>query len=389
MKKRNIGEDRASMVEGRRMKSSRVARGRSLGFSSQTFNEELGSGVLSTQNPILIKLKSAITKDDIEVVIHHGEVGERRVPQDLWYFVGCDPILDYKLEALCDDLGDMHMVNLARLNGQVHLYVVHIVYEPVVIYMIEYSVDERGEEVAPEMHEGCEGATLDERIEEDDGGATDDDVCRSQSLRDGGFIEQLDEGIKVDVGQAEIIEGDDVEGERIEVDECQTNSDDVDSHGEMTDSNDVEVDEAYDERTKANDVEGKGIEVDEVHDERTKANDVEGEKIEVDEAHDGEADRTEVKELEDIKVQVNNMDELVDINVQYDFRENDSSGNMEVEVESVLLGMERSDCSDLTSPDISDEESDDENGYGNFVTFTMPKNMVDFNWEVGTYFGDK
>ncbi|XP_017416706.1 uncharacterized protein LOC108327523 [Vigna angularis] len=44
---------------------------------------------------------------------------------------------------------------------------------------------------------------------------------------------------------------------------------------------------------------------------------------------------------------------------------------------------------DLTSPDISDEDSENEEGYGHFSTFTMPKKMIDFNWEMGTYFVDK
>ncbi|KAG2376433.1 uncharacterized protein HKW66_Vig0154130 [Vigna angularis] len=62
--------------------------------------------------------------------------------KDLWFSVGCGLVLDDKLEALCDDVGAMHMVNLARLNGQVHLYVVHTVSELEVIQMIEYNVDE-------------------------------------------------------------------------------------------------------------------------------------------------------------------------------------------------------------------------------------------------------
>ncbi|WVY92020.1 hypothetical protein V8G54_037534 [Vigna mungo] len=120
---------------------------------------------------------------------------------------------------VCVVKGATHMVNLAKLNGQVYLYVVHIMSQPDVIHMIEYNVNEGGEEVEHEMHEGGECVVLDERTKEDDGGVT----------------EQLDEGvggecerIKVDVGEVEVDEGDDVEGERIQ------------------------DDEAHDERTKAN-----------------------------------------------------------------------------------------------------------------------------------------
>ncbi|KAG2380609.1 uncharacterized protein HKW66_Vig0248790 [Vigna angularis] len=198
----------------------------------------------------------SVMEDDIEVVIHHGGKlvnegclkyeGESDTMyfdpdlwsyfvvvsvvkglgydgfKDLWFSVGCGPILNDKLEALCDDVGAMHMVNLDRLNGQVHLYVVHTVSEPEVIHMIEYNVDEGGEEVAPEM--------------------------------------QVHE-----------------------------------AHDHSTKANDVEetivVDEAHDERTEVNDVEGETMEVDEAHDERTIVNDDEG-------------NRTEVEELEDIEVEV-------------------------------------------------------------------------------------
>ncbi|XP_052724052.1 uncharacterized protein LOC128193901 [Vigna angularis] len=96
------------------------------------------------------------------------------------------------------------------------------------------------------------------------------------------------------------------------------------------------------------------------------------------------------------------MDGLVEINIQCDFRESDNYGNMEVDgsalpesdleeddIRDTSLFNDEWESEELTSPDISDEESDVEEGYGNFITFTMPKNMVDFNWEVGTYFGHK
>ncbi|WVZ07562.1 hypothetical protein V8G54_020908 [Vigna mungo] len=175
--------------------------------------------------------------------------------KDLWYFVGCGPILDDKLEALCDDVGTMHMVNLARLNGQ---------------------------EVAPEMHEGGECVVLDERTEEDDGSVT----SQFGEATDDGLDEGVSgdgERIEVDVGEGDRIEvdEDDVEGERIKVHE---------GHGERTERDDlegerIEDDEKHDERTKANGVE-ETIEVDEAHDENTKPNDVEGETMEVDDILD-------------------------------------------------------------------------------------------------------
>ncbi|XP_014499253.1 uncharacterized protein LOC106760318 [Vigna radiata var. radiata] len=61
----------------------------------------------------------------------------------------------------------------------------------------------------------------------------------------------------------------------------------------------------------------------------------------------------------------------------------------EYDISDSSLFNDKWESEELTSPDMSDEESDVEEGYGNFVTFIMPKKMVDFKWEVGTYFGQK
>ncbi|KAG2404755.1 Trihelix transcription factor GTL2 GT2-LIKE protein [Vigna angularis] len=335
-------------------------------------------------------------KDDIKVVIHHGGklVNEGCLKyeresdtmyfdpdlwsyfvvvsvvkglgydgfKDLWFSIGCGPVLDDKLEPLCDDVGVMHMVNFARLNGQVHFYVVHTVSEPELIDMIEYNVDEGGEEIAPEMHEGGECAVLDERTEEDDGGVTSQfgeatydgvdghgerievdvgegdkievDVGEGQRIEvDAGEVDIIqddvgeDERIQVHVGEVDkmevhVGEGDRIqidvgEGERIEVDEGHDvegkRIEDDESHDDRTQANDVEetieVHETHHQSTEANDVE-ETIVVDEAHDERTEVNDLESETMEVDEAHDerivvndGEGNRTEVEELEDIEAQ--------------------------------------------------------------------------------------
>ncbi|KAG2399301.1 uncharacterized protein HKW66_Vig0082170 [Vigna angularis] len=285
----------------------------------------------------------SVIENDIEVVIHHGrkfvnegclkyegETDTMYFDPDLWsYFVvvsvvkelgydgfkvlwfsiGCGSVLDDRLEALCDDIGAMHMANLAKVNGQVHLYVVHIVSQHDVIHMIEYDVDEGREEVAPVMHDGGKGAVLDERTKEDDGGVT----------------ERFGQATKIhDVDGAEKIEANDVEGERIKVDE---------GHGERREADDVvgeriEVDDNHGEakRREAHDGEGERLEVDDVEGDRLEVDDVEVDKIEL---NDGEANKIEVVELEDIKVQVcewstsddddncevNSMDGLVNINV--------------------------------------------------------------------------
>ncbi|WVZ03656.1 hypothetical protein V8G54_024462 [Vigna mungo] len=99
---------------------------------------------------------------------------------------------------------------------------------------------------------------------------------------------------------------------------------------------------------------------------------------------------------------MDNEDGLVDIDVQFD--ESESCSDLEVEVEPFPPG---SDCDmdeqeiddsswfndewqfeELSSPNNSDEDREHE-GYGHFPTFIQPKNMLDYNWELGTYFANK
>ncbi|KAG2376424.1 uncharacterized protein HKW66_Vig0154220 [Vigna angularis] len=311
--------------------------------------------------------------DDIEVVIHHGGKfvndgclkyeGESETMyfdpdlwsyfvvvsvvkslgydgfKELWFSVECGSVLDDRLEALCDDVGAMHMVTLAQLNGQVHLYVVHTVSELDVIHMIEYNVDEGGHEVAPQ----------EERIQVEEG-----DAERTEAHE----VEVEGERIEVEEGDAERTEADEVQEERIKVGEGdveveRTKVDEVEVEGEK-----IEVEEGDAERT----------EVDEVHEERIEVEegDVEAERIEgqdgEDDRLDGESYTIEVEDLEDIEVEVrdwstsrddddgemNSEDGLVDINVQCDVSE--SSANLEVEVEPLLLGSE----SDMEEDEIND-----------------------------------
>ena len=50
-------------------------------------------------------------------------------------------ILEDRLELLSDDRGVMHMVNIAKLNGQVHLFLVHKMCDELdIIEMLEYNI---------------------------------------------------------------------------------------------------------------------------------------------------------------------------------------------------------------------------------------------------------
>ncbi|KOM57276.1 hypothetical protein LR48_Vigan11g030800 [Vigna angularis] len=125
------------------------------------------------------------------------------------------------------------------------------------------------------------------------------------------------------------------------------------SSGALSVLSKIEVDEGHVEAERIQ------VEIGDGEAKRIEAHDGEGDRLEV---QDGEGDRLKVEDLEDIKVEVcawstsndddygevNSKDVLVNINVQCDFSE--SSSNMMVEVESVLLGFE----SDMEEDEISD-----------------------------------
>ncbi|KOM48233.1 hypothetical protein LR48_Vigan07g193700 [Vigna angularis] len=81
-------------------------------------------------------------------------------------------VLDNRLKPLCDDRGAMHTINLARLNGELHLFVVHLVSELEVIHLLENVPHNIGEvEVENVMPDSGEtvGIGQGECEKEDDG----------------------------------------------------------------------------------------------------------------------------------------------------------------------------------------------------------------------------
>ncbi|WVZ25975.1 hypothetical protein V8G54_004519 [Vigna mungo] len=69
--------------------------------------------------------------------------------KEVWYSIGGASVLDDKLECLCDYTVAMHVVNLARLNGEAHVFVIHLVSEAQVIHML-MGVDDDEEQVEVE-----------------------------------------------------------------------------------------------------------------------------------------------------------------------------------------------------------------------------------------------
>ncbi|KOM28236.1 hypothetical protein LR48_Vigan511s005900 [Vigna angularis] len=74
-------------------------------------------------------------------------MGYRNV-KELWYLLGRGRVLEDCLEVLTDDKGVCHLVNIAMLNGEAHLYVIHMVCEPKYVHMLEYFTE-------PEIEREC------------------------------------------------------------------------------------------------------------------------------------------------------------------------------------------------------------------------------------------
>ncbi|KOM54993.1 hypothetical protein LR48_Vigan10g088500 [Vigna angularis] len=107
-----------------------------------------------------------------EILAILKEMGYRNV-KEVWYSLG-GSVLEVRLELLSDDICAMHVVSIVILNGQAHLFVVHMVSEPDYIHMLQYhgqgedDDDEVGEEGEGKV---CEhGEEGEEEVVEDGGG---------------------------------------------------------------------------------------------------------------------------------------------------------------------------------------------------------------------------
>ncbi|WVY89282.1 hypothetical protein V8G54_034796 [Vigna mungo] len=278
--------------------------------------------------------------------------------KELWYSVGGGYVLENRLEPLLDDVGAMQMITLVRLNREVHLFVVHKVSEHEAIHMLEYVPQNIVEEQGEGMVEGeCE--------EQEQGGGVVEGECEEQG-------EGMVEGEREEEGGG-MVEGECKEqGERGECDK-------------MTET--IVVSE---ERVEADDV-------------------VEGEietQVGVGEVEEDVGDvRSWTSSGDDNgndEVNYDCMEGLIDVNVECDLEEDvgdgvaDWFGNMSNDIDDgINSDHDRGFFDDewksdeLDSGAESDGQDDEEKGYGKFVTFSMPKTMIDYKWDVGTYFADK
>ena len=95
--------------------------------------------------------------------------------KEMWYAVGGGYVLEARLVLLSNDRGECHMVNIATLNGQVHLYVVHKMDETEVVNLLEYHSSVEDGDVQGDAKGNLEGnvSEVDRGVQfqnEDDGG---------------------------------------------------------------------------------------------------------------------------------------------------------------------------------------------------------------------------
>ncbi|KOM42751.1 hypothetical protein LR48_Vigan05g035500 [Vigna angularis] len=146
--------------------------------------------------------------------------------KDLWYCLGGGLVLENRLEQLIDDRGVMHMANLARLNGEVHLYVVHVVSDPEVIHMLEDITNDEGE---------VEGNGTVQKEGEEDGDSVQVNGEGDGDLQEVNVCEEDGDGVEVngvvDGDLEEVNEGEE-DGGAVEVE--------VEGHGHVQELHEVE-----------------------------------------------------------------------------------------------------------------------------------------------------
>jgi len=141
----------------------------------------------------------------------------------LWYCVGGGSVLEDRLELLSDDCGAMHMVTIARILGEVHLFVVHrMCDEPQIIEMLEYNVETAdGGEVGEVGELGGEKQDVVDKV--GDAGQSEpvgEGECELDKVGEGGpaHVEAEPEGVQTVPVEDELVGGELKRGEGVESD---------------------------------------------------------------------------------------------------------------------------------------------------------------------------
>ena len=300
------------------------------------------------------------------------EMGYHAV-KELWYKVGKGSVLQNKLKLLCDDKGALHMADIARRNGNVHLFIVHIVSEAEVVdNFLEYyplgddNIETGHGNVKVQGEMDCDSACVggnNGEAELQDGGNNDKEVHSEQS--DGGD-KVVDPELQDDANNETCKDGMEDDGNNPD----EVGYDKVDGGDKVHDDGNNEACKDRMDDDVQGDMQGRhdeGVEDVEVHS-WTKL-----------EPHI--ADGTGDQELEG----------LVDVNVAYDGDATDDHNLCEDSVEVDLYVSEGSQESKMGLSDnewVSDhldsgEESEEtvgkeENTKSSFMNFRMPINMEDY-----------
>ncbi|WVY91330.1 hypothetical protein V8G54_036844 [Vigna mungo] len=268
--------------------------------------------------------------------------------KELWYSLGRGPVLKDCLELLSDDKGACHLVNIALLNGEAHVYVIHSVCEPQYLVELEYFPEPQIERHSGQLEVQIECGKKQVEIKEEDVVMAD---IESEVVPD---VEAEVKGhAEVEAnGDRDIHVGVNVEAEVRAV---------GDVHGEV--QGEVEA-KAEPEVVTVGDVEGQVETEAEPEVEAVGDEEVEGEV----------QDDVQVDEYDD---------ELTDHGdeVEFDIFE----GTNQVQIGGPR-GLSESDWESDTLNSVveSDNRDDDKDGYEDFGIFSKPKSMKQYKWIVGT-----
>jgi len=319
-------------------------------------------------------------------------------------------VLEGRLELLSNDRRACHMVNIATLNGQVHLYMVHFVCEPQVVHMIEDQPAVEGDGQQEVVLGG-----------ENEGNDNEDGGIESYHNVNGDVKEEVD----VESESQSPNNGDGDTGEEVVVEVGIEAHDNVNGmanekafvHGEEDLADNVN-DEAYEDHVVECEIEAKHVfgdgegevggedpvvecEVEVEHIVRDgeeelggKIDNEEDDEYEVSSWTKSEGDVMSGDELYDVRIERDDMeDELYDVRIEGHQVSGPSGSTRTKSQDTNVYDEGISDIEwefeTLESSDYSDTTNDDRDNYGHFGIFAMPKSMEDYKWEVGTYFAER
>ncbi|WVZ21758.1 hypothetical protein V8G54_000302 [Vigna mungo] len=329
------------------------------------------------------------------------ELGHKDI-KEVWYSLGGQSVVPERLELLTDDRGVLHMVNIAMLNGEVHLYVVHNRTEPEIIEMIEWVDGAVNDEVHVQTQVEGEGEV--QVVTEMQNGHGEGECEVVSQLAEGEVEREVEREVEKEI-EAEVeaeVQGEvEVEGEAEVVSKL--------AEGELQSEVEREVEAEVEGEAEVVTQLAEG----EVQREVGREVEAEGEGLtQLEEVEVADVDEVELEDVED-EDEDENREEDEDENV-YESSSEESLVDVTIHCDNIGTSKrslsEEQPCSSWTSGNddmndlrgISDNEwvsdhldsgpdSEDEGSIPRtvFPTFSMPKVLEEYKWEVGTYFTEK